>query len=57
MYEIRKATAEDIEIVLQMRYETLRDVCGLKEDYSFDEAFKAISRVYFANEDQTTALA
>lgn len=57
MYEIRKATAEDIEIVLEMRYTTLRDVCGLKEDYSFDEFFKEISRTYFANENQTTVLA
>lgn len=57
MYKIRKATKEDIEIVLEMRYTTLRDVCGLKEDYSFDEAFKSISRAYFANEDQTTVLA
>lgn len=57
MYEIRKATIDDLEIVLEMRYATLRDVCSLKEDYSFDEAFKSISRAYFANEDQTTVLA
>jgi len=56
VYEIRKATNEDIEIVLEMRYTTLRDVCGLKEDYSFDESFQTISRAYFANEDQTTVL-
>ena len=57
MYEIRKATTEDLEIVLEMRYTTLRDVCGLKEEYSFDESFKTISRAYFADEDQTTVLA
>ena len=57
MYEIRKATANDLEIVLEMRYATLRDVCGLKGDYSFTESFKSISRAYFANEDQTTILA
>ena len=56
MYKIRKATTEDIEMVLEMRYTTLRDVCSLKEDYSFDESFKSISRAYFANEDQTTVL-
>lgn len=57
MYEIRKATLEDIEIVLGMRYTTLRDVCGLKDDYSFDESFKAITEAYFVAEDQTTVLA
>lgn len=57
MYKMRKATPEDIEIVLEMRYTTLRDVCGLKNDYSFDETFKSISKAYFANEDQTTVLA
>ena len=57
MYKIRKATTEDIEMVLEMRYTTLRDVCGLKEDYSFDEPFKSISKAYFANEDQTTVMA
>lgn len=57
MYKIRKATTEDIDIVLEMRYTTLRDVCGLKEDYSFDEPFKLITEAYFANEDQTAVLA
>lgn len=57
MIKIRKATIEDIEIVLEMRYTTLRDVCSLKGDYSFDEAFKSISRAYFADGDQTTVLA
>lgn len=57
MYKIRKATPEDIGIVLEMRYTTLRDVCGLKEDYSFDEPFKSITEAYFAKEDQTTVLA
>lgn len=57
MYDIRKVTSGDIELVLDMRYTTLKNVFGLDSDYSFDEDFQKITREYFEKENQTTVLA
>lgn len=57
MIEIRKATQKDISQVLDMRYITVRDVCHLENDDSFDEEFQKTTRTYFEEADQTTVLA
>lgn len=57
MIQIRKATPNDLEKVLEARYATLRAVFDLKEDYVFDENFRIATRNYFEKEDQMTVLA
>ncbi len=57
MIQLRKATPNDLEKVLEARYRTLRAVFGLKEEDVFDEDFRAATRRYFEKENQTTVLA
>ena len=57
MLTIRKANRQDMEQVLNMRYTTMKAVCGFDKEYTFDEDFQKYSRAYFENENQTTVLA
>ena len=51
------ATADDMELLIRSRAETLRAVNRLPEDYTFSEEFLEASREYFREGDQTTVLA
>ena len=51
------ATADDMEMLIRSRTETLRAVNNLPEDYTFSEEFLEASREYFREGDQTTVLA
>ncbi len=51
------AVAEDIELLLQSRADTLRAVNGLPGDYRFSDVFTDASREFFLEGDQTTVLA
>ena len=55
--EYRFATADDIELMLHSRMETLRAVNSLEENYRFSGDFQEASRIYFLNGDQDTVLA
>lgn len=55
--EYRIATADDIDLMLQSRMETLRDVNRLGDDYRFGEDFQEANRMYFLNGEQDTVLA
>ena len=53
----RISAAEDIELLLQSRMDTLRAVNRLDSGYRFTDEFLAASRKYFLEGDQTTVLA
>lgn len=55
--EYRKATADDIELLMSLREEMLRIVNGLPEDHSFSDVMTENSRRYFLEGDQTTVIA
>jgi ribosomal protein S18 acetylase RimI-like enzyme len=55
--EYRIATEKDIDLLLQSRLDTLRDVNGLGAGYRFSEDFEETSRRYFLEGDQETVLA
>ena len=55
--EYRKATADDIELLMSLREEMLRIVNGLPEDHRFSDAMTENSRRYFLEGDQTTVIA
>lgn len=55
--EYRKASKDDIELLMSSRLEMLRVVNGLEEDTPFDEVLIEESRRYFEEGDQTTVLA
>lgn len=55
--EIKKATQNDIEDLMQLRLEMLKVVNSLKEDAKFDEKLIQCSKEYFLNGDQTTVFA
>ncbi len=57
MIEYRRATSEDIELLMSSRLEMLRAVNDLSEDQEFSEEIISESRDYFLNGDQTTILA
>lgn len=57
MIRIAKALASDLETVLQMRYETMRNVCGFTEKYEFTEEFYTESERYFRQGNHVTVLA
>lgn len=57
MIEIRKATPNDMEQVLDMRYTTIKSVCNLHKEHIFDRNFQDCTRAYYENADQTTVLA
>ena len=50
-------TTEDIEILMQIRLEMLREVNNLPDSYVYDKLFIDESRSYFEEGDQTTVLA
>ncbi len=55
--EYRYATSDDMNLLIQSRMDTLRDVNGLDMDYQFSEEFVEASREYFREGDQSTVLA
>lgn len=59
MSDIRyvKAKKTDIEILMQVRLEMLREVNNLPDSYEYDAAFVDESRRYFEEGNQTTVLA
>ena len=52
-----KTTKEDIEILMKIRLEMLREVNNLPDSYEYDKAFIDESRRYFEEGNQTTVLA
>jgi len=50
-------TRDDIERLIQVRLEMLREVNGLSDEYVYDENFVAENRKYFEKGDQSTVLA
>ena len=58
MGEIRyiKTSEADIELLMQVRLEMLREVNDLSDEYVYDETLVAESRKYFENGNQTTVL-
>jgi len=57
MAKIRKSTAADINLLMELRFEMLREVNGLEQDYEFNRDFIQTSRSYFLNGSQTTVIA
>ncbi len=57
MIEYRKATGDDIELLMSSRLEMLRVVNDLPDDHEYSEEIISESRDYFLNGDQTTVLA
>jgi len=55
--EYRYATSDDMNLLIQSRMDTLRDVNSLDADYQFSEEFLEASREYFREGDQSTVLA
>ena len=55
--EIRKANANDIENLMDVRLEMLRVVNNLSADAVFDKVLVDCSREYFLHGDQTTVIA
>ena len=52
-----KTTQSDIELLMQIRLEMLREVNNLPDEYVYDETFMSESRKYFEEGNQTTTLA
>ena len=52
-----KTTTEDIDLLMKIRLEMLREVNNLPDTYEYDKAFIDESRKYFEEGDQTTVLA
>ena len=55
--EIRIATKDDIELLMSSRFEMLKVVNNLPQDYEYTDEFVNESRDYFLNGDHTTVLA
>ncbi len=55
--EYRKATPDDIELLMSLREEMLRAVNSLPEDHRFSDEFREHIRRYFLEGDQTTVIA
>lgn len=53
----KKATKNDIELLMDIRLEMLKDVNDLSKDYVYDEVLINESRKYFEDGEQTTVLA
>lgn len=54
---LRKTSKSDLELLMQIRLEMLREVNHLADEYVYDEVFVAESRKYFEQGNQTTVLA
>jgi len=50
-------TKRDIEILMKVRLEMLKEVNNLADDYKYDDTFVEESRKYFEGGDQTTVVA
>lgn len=57
MIQIKKTTEDDIEDLMSVRLEMLREVNDLPPDAQFSKTLVDCSREYFLNGDQTTVLA
>lgn len=57
MLRIFKATDKNIDDILSIRIEMLKEVNSLSEEYKFDESFIKATENYFANAQQSTILA
>ena len=57
MINYRIATIDDINLLMESRLETLKDVNNLEPDHQFSPDFVDNSRTYFQNGNQTTVLA
>lgn len=57
MANIRKSTAADTHLLMELRLEMLREVNGLEQDYEFDKDLIRTSRSYFLEGSQTTVIA
>lgn len=57
MIQIKKATKNDIEELMSVRLEMLREVNNLPDDVEFGKTLVDSSKDYFLNGDQTTILA
>ena len=55
--EIRFADKKDIDLMMSIRLEMLKEVNSLEADYQYSESFVEESRRYFLDGDQTTVLA
>ncbi len=55
--QIKKTSAENIEELMEIRLEMLREVNGLAPDAAFDSDLVAHSREYFLHGEQTTVFA
>lgn len=54
---IKKATKDNLEAMIQSRYETMKKVSNLNDDYEFCDDFKNYTKEYFLKGNQTTVLA
>lgn len=54
---IRKATANDLNLLINSRLEMLKDVNNLSEDAAFSPEFLTATKEYFQTSDHTTLLA
>ena len=52
-----KTTKADVDLLMQVRLEMLREVNDLSNEYVYDEILVAESKKYFENGNQTTVLA
>lgn len=52
-----KTTKEDMDLLMKVRMEMLREVNGLSDEYEYDNVIIDESRKYFENGNQTTILA
>lgn len=57
MIQIKKTTEDDIEDLMSVRLEMLREVNDMPPDAQFSKTLVDCSREYFLNGDQTTVLA
>ena len=55
--QIKKTDAHDIDTLMDIRFEMLREVNGLEDGTAFDKTLVDCSRDYFLNGDHTTVLA
>lgn len=57
MIRIVKANIKDLNKILDVRYEAIKEICNLEESYSFSDEFMENTKKYYQNAEQTTVLA
>ena len=57
MIDYKKTTKADMELLMKVRLEMLREVNNLTPEFVYDEAFIEMSKKYFESGNQTTVLA